>query len=86
MSGFRKYGRIRAICKIELSSDKHGVFTAETRDISDAGVFVYQREACKCICIGDQISATWESPSKYVINATMKVVRTTDDGIGLTYE
>lgn len=84
MSGFRKFGRIRASYKIELCSDKLGVLISEVRDISAEGLFVCQKVGCDKVAIGDHLHATMTLSSKTINNAQMKVVRKTFDGIGLT--
>lgn len=85
MSGFRKYGRIRASYKIELCSEKLGVFISEVRDISAEGLFVCKYGGYDQVTIGDHVNATMILPSKTINNAHMKVVRKTVEGIGLTF-
>lgn len=83
MSGFRRCGRKPLECEIQLRHQSLGEISAETRDISESGVFVKSRHLT--LAVGDTVNAQMiigENPSA---RAQLKVVRTTTEGIAFTY-
>jgi len=85
MSGFRKHGRTLVKCAVRLSHREIGDVVTETRDISETGVFVSCRELVHFISIGDEFDATLYSECDDVSETSLKVVRLTEDGVGLAF-
>ncbi|WP_075188293.1 PilZ domain-containing protein [Teredinibacter haidensis] len=85
MSGFRKHGRTVVKCVVRLTHRDIGDVMAETRDISESGVFVNCRELVHFIAIGDEFEAKLYSECNDVSETNMKVVRLTADGVGLAF-
>lgn len=85
MSGFRKHGRTLVKCAVRLTHKEIGDVIAETRDISETGVFVSCRELVHFISIGDEFEAKLYNTDKEVSETSMRVVRLTSDGVGLAF-
>jgi len=85
MSGFRKHGRTLVKCAVRLTHKEIGDVIAETRDISESGVFVSCRELVHFISIGDEFEAKLYSDTHQVSETCMRVVRLTDEGFGLAF-
>ncbi|WP_185234839.1 PilZ domain-containing protein [Teredinibacter franksiae] len=85
MSGFRKHGRTLEKCLVRLNHADFGEVVVETRDISESGVFVSCRDIVRFISIGDELHAKLYSECRNVSETSMKVVRLTDDGVGLAF-
>lgn len=85
MSGFRKHGRTLVKCAVRLKHRDIGDVVAETRDISETGVFVNCRELVHFISIGDEFEANLYTETNCVSKTNLKVVRLTDEGIGLAF-
>ncbi|MFT7558154.1 MAG: hypothetical protein ACI93R_000046 [Flavobacteriales bacterium] len=86
MSGFRRYGRTPIKCAVRLSHNDYGDIVAETRDISESGVFVRCKNVGEIIQVGDKIDAQLFQDEKNSSNSQLKVIRTTNDGVGLSFE
>ena len=86
MSGFRRYGRKPVKCTVQLSHGELGDIVAETRDISESGVFIRCKNIDRYIHVGDTIDARLYSDEAHFSDAQMRVVRTTQDGVGLSYD
>lgn len=86
MSGFRKHGRTLTKCAVHISHNDLGEVVAETRDISETGVFVRCKELMDAICIGDTVEARLYSGRDRISHAYLKVVRLTEEGVGLVFE
>ncbi len=85
MAGFRKHGRTMVKCAVKLTHDQLGDIVAETRDISETGVFVWCKNLPSLMAVGDEVEAELHSECDMVTVAHLTVVRLTDDGVGLTY-
>ncbi len=86
MPGFRKHGRILTKCSVRLSHNDLGDIVAETRDISETGVFVACKELLHTICVGDTVEAELHSERQDVSHAHLRVIRLTEEGVGLAFE
>jgi len=62
-----------------------GDIIAETRDISDAGVFISHRDLVHYISVGEKIKAKFYSEENKAFDGFLKVIRLTTDGVGLEY-
>lgn len=85
MSGFRRYGRKPIKCAVKLSHSVLGDIEAETSDISETGVFIRSKNLEQVVRIGDTIDAKLYSDDQITSDAQLRVVRTTDDGVGLLF-
>ncbi len=85
MSGFRKHGRTLVKCAVHLSNHEIGDLVTETRDISETGVFISCSELVHFISIGDEFRAKLYSECDNISEAVVKVVRLTEDGVGLAF-
>lgn len=85
MSGFRKHGRTPVRCAVRLTHKEIGDVVAETRDISETGVFVSCREFVHFISIGDEFEAKLYTENNQVSETNMRVVRLTEEGVGLAF-
>ncbi|SMF60981.1 PilZ domain-containing protein [Alteromonadaceae bacterium Bs31] len=85
MSGFRKHGRTLVKCAVHMSNHDIGDVVTETRDISETGVFVSCREIVHFISIGDEFRARLYSECDQITDIYLKVVRLTEDGVGLSF-
>lgn len=83
--GFRKHGRKIVKCAVKLSHEDLGDIVAETRDISESGVFVSCKDILKFLAVGDQVEASLYTDCEIVSHAVLHVVRMTDEGVGLSY-
>ncbi len=86
MSPFRKHGRKLVKCAVKLIHREIGEVVTETRDISDTGVFVTCRDLVHYISIGDELEARLYTDSENSSTALLKVVRLTDEGVGLSFD
>jgi len=88
MSGYRRHGRTLVKCPVKLQHDGIGEIFAETRDMSETGVFVLSKDLPSQVSIGDGITANLNdnSSNDSVRASQLTVVRMTDDGLGLAYE
>lgn len=86
MSGFRRCGRKPLRCAVEFSHSMAGDVQAETADISDTGIFVRDSHLAKLLTIGDTLSAQLKYDQELPERAELKVVRMTDEGVGLVFE
>lgn len=86
MSGFRKHGRKLTRCAVHLSSDHIGEVFAETRDISETGVFISCQDLLQGLCVGDKLEAKLYSECDHIFHACMRVIRLTEEGVGLAFE
>ncbi|MBX2857361.1 MAG: PilZ domain-containing protein [Cellvibrionaceae bacterium] len=88
MSGFRKHGRRLAKCLVRLSHTELGELVAETRDISETGVFLNSRDLVNIVNVGERFNAKLYNTvaEKAVSETRLMVVRLTDDGVGLAFE
>lgn len=86
MSGFRKHGRTLTKCSVRLSHGDLGEIVAETRDISETGVFVACKELLNAMCVGDTVEAELHSERRDISHAYLRVIRLTEDGVGLAFE
>ena len=85
MSGFRKHGRKVVKCAVKLTHSEIGDVVAETRDISESGVFVSCKDLLNYLAVGDELEASLYTDCEIISHAVLKVVRLTDEGIGLAY-
>lgn len=85
MSGFRKHGRTLVRCSVKIKHDSVGDIEAETRDISETGVFVRCKDMSSVISVGDEVEAKLYSDCEKVTVAHLKVVRITNEGVGFAY-
>ena len=86
MSGFRRYGRKPLRYAVKFTHSSAGDIQAETQDISETGMFVRGTSLAKCLTIGDTLNAQLRCDQDSVENTQLKVVRMTDDGVGLAFE
>lgn len=93
MSGFRRCGRKPLRCAVKFDHRVAGNVVAETQDVSDSGLFIRSEGLSKILSVGDTFNAQLEcnlsegeDPSVTVEKTQLKVVRTTEDGIGLVFE
>ena len=85
MPTYRKHGRALVKCAVKFSHEKFGEFFAETRDISETGVFVCSKNIPRSICVGDLLAAEMKSSQSDIKLENLIVVRLTDEGVGLSY-
>jgi len=85
MAGFRKHGRTLTKCAVRLSHRDIGEVVTETRDISETGVFIACRELVHYISIGDEFEAKLYNENNDISETHLKVVRLTEDGVGLAF-
>lgn len=86
MSGFRRCGRRPLRYEVKFSHAIVGDVMTETQDISETGIFVRGKELIKYLCIGDILNVQLTSESEVFEDTQLKVVRMTDEGIGLAFE
>ena len=86
MSGFRRYGRKPLKCAIRISHDGRDDIFAETRDISESGVFIRSADLLDRMTVGETVEAQLYSEQDDVSNTQLKVVRLTREGVGLAFE
>lgn len=86
MSGFRRCGRKPLRCAVKFSHEMAGDFQAETYDISDSGMFVRCAELVKVLAVGDTLNAKLDSEMASAEDKLLKIVRLTDEGVGLAFE
>lgn len=86
MSGFRRYGRKPIKCAVRLCHSIHGDIVAETSDISENGVFIRSKSLEQVVKVGDTIDAKLFSSESESSDAQLRVVRTTGDGVGLSFD
>ncbi len=72
-------------CVVRLTHREIGDVVAETRDISESGVFVSCSELVHYISIGDEFDAKLYSECNNISETSMKVVRLTNEGVGLVF-
>lgn len=83
MSGYRKHGRTLVNYSVKLTHDQWGEIEAQTRDISESGVFVCCASLPKTVSVGDAFHAKlWEDNPQ---SSVLTVVRLAADGVGLEY-
>ncbi|TVZ37470.1 PilZ domain-containing protein [Alteromonadaceae bacterium 2753L.S.0a.02] len=85
MSQFRKHGRTPVKCAVRLKHREIGDVVTETRDISETGVFVSCRELVRFVSVGDELEAKLYTATNQVSETNLKVVRLTEDGVGLVF-
>ncbi len=86
MPGYRKHGRTLVKCAVKLTHDGFGAIQAETRDISETGVFVWCKNLPHSITIGDHLGAEMHTSCDDVTLTKLIVVRLTEEGVGLSYD
>ena len=85
MSEFRKYGRKAVRCSIKLTHIELGDIFAETKDISETGVFIAHRDLVHYISIGEEVEARFYSEENSIYDGFLRVIRLTQEGVGLEY-
>ena len=85
MSEFRKHGRKPVRCSIKLTHHDLGDIIAETRDISETGVFIAHKDLMHYITVGEQVEARFYSEENSAYDGVLKVIRLTREGIGLEF-
>lgn len=85
MSEFRKYGRKPVRCSIKLTHEELGDIFAETRDISETGVFIAHKDLVHYISVGEKVEARFYSEENSAYDGFLKVIRLTQDGVGLEF-
>lgn len=83
---FRKHGRKPIKCAVKLTHRDIGEVITETRDISDTGVFVTCRDLVHYISIGDELEAKLYTDTDTSSTTLLKVVRLTEEGVGLSFD
>lgn len=83
---YRKHGRTLITCAVKLAHDTLGEVEAETRDVSETGIFVKCKDLVKNIAIGDAFKAESLLGCEKKIPTQLTVVRLTEDGVGLVYD
>jgi len=87
MPGFRKHGRKLAKCAVSLVLSEMGEVRAETRDISETGVFLNSRDLANLVAVGDRVSVKLHGVADAGFSeARMMVVRLTEDGVGFVFD
>lgn len=86
MSEFRRYGRKPLRYAVKVSHTTAGDILAETQDISDSGIFVRSADLLKWLSIGEKVNACLKCDQNTVENTQLKVVRITDEGVGLVFD
>jgi hypothetical protein len=84
---FRKYGRSPLDGRVKLKHRELGEFYAEGGDISATGLFL-KVDANRAMAIGDVLAAELPQhiPANELLgNARLRVVRVTDEGVGLAF-
>ncbi len=85
MQSFRKHGRELVKFAVTFKHRELGDITVETRDVSETGVFVNCKDLIPHFSIGDEITAKLHRDCENESQVVAKVVRLTNDGIGLAY-
>ncbi len=85
MSEFRKHGRKAVRCSITISHNELGDIFAETKNISETGVFIAHRDLIHCISVGEEVAAKLYSEGDAVYDGYLRVIRLTQDGVGLEF-
>ena len=85
MPGFRRHGRSQVKCAVTLTHNQFGDIKAQTRDMSETGVFVACSDLPQTIEIGDELAAQMRTECDDVTCANLVVVRVAKDGVGLSY-
>lgn len=87
MSGFRRYGRKPLKCSVKLLHTTAGEVIAETKDISEEGLFISCPEVVEQLAVGETVNAEFctEDASRRSDRAQLKVVRRTKDGVGFSF-
>ncbi|WP_245929244.1 PilZ domain-containing protein [Agarilytica rhodophyticola] len=83
---YRKHGRTLVTYAVKLANDSLGEVVAETRDVSETGIFVKCKDLVKKISIGDGFKAEALLGSGKAMPKHLTVVRLTDEGIGLAFD
>lgn len=86
MSGFRRCGRKPLRYSIRISHQTVGDVLAETKDISETGIFVRSAVLLSILTVGETLVAELECDANTIENTQLKVVRMTEDGVGLEFE
>lgn len=85
MSEFRKHGRKPIRCSIKLTHHDLGDIIAETKNISETGVFIAHKDLVHYMSVGEQVEACFYSEENSAYDGVLKVIRLTDEGIGLEF-
>ena len=85
MQSFRKHGRKLVQFDLTFKHRLFGDVRAEARDISETGMFILCKDATPCFSVGEEIQVNLDHNKEGFIPRVLKVVRITDDGIGLAY-
>lgn len=86
MSGFRRCGRKPLRYAVKFSHKLAGDVQAETHDVSDTGMFVRDSQLVKVLNVGETLNAELKCDQNSTEDAQLKVVRMTDDGVGLAFD
>jgi|GEM_PF-3513845 len=86
MSGFRRFGRKPLRCSLEFFHSSSGHVQTETVDISETGMFVRDAHLATCLSIDDSFSGRFRYDQEPAEQTTLKVVRITEEGVGLVFE
>ncbi|MFL0811105.1 MAG: PilZ domain-containing protein [Agarilytica sp.] len=85
MTRYRRHGRTPLGCEVKLEHDELGEVLAVAKDVSETGLFIMCKMLAQNLVVGDALVAkifrddAWHAPSLF------RVVRLTEDGLGLTY-
>ncbi len=90
MTEFRKYGRSPLAGKVKLTHRDLGEFFAEDGDISATGLFLklqaVDQTSTAGLAIGDELAAELpHAPDEPGAETLLRVVRVTDDGVGMAF-
>lgn len=85
MSEFRKHGRKPVRCSIRLTHQDLGDIIAETKDISETGVFIAHKDLIHYMSVGEQVEARFYSEENSAFDGVLRVIRLTQEGIGLEF-
>ncbi len=84
MSNQRRHPRIPMKCRIKVSHESFGELVAQTRDLSDGGVFIRHPQLVG-LAIGTLISGQVQDLPIEAPLLKMEVMRTDDEGIGVRF-
>lgn len=82
----RQHLRTAMSATIRLVHDELGEFTFSTADVSDGGLFIIVGDQAFEPAIGDLVTVQVQGMPVPAPILDMKVVRRTDDGLGLRFE
>ncbi len=84
MSNQRQSPRTSMKCRIKISHDSFGEVIAQTRDLSDGGVYV-KHDVLTSLVLGDVVTGQVQDLPIEAPVLQMEVMRVNADGVGLRF-